>query len=322
MFETQVADIDSHSPNEPTRFFFESNPIKDKYQKNFFMNMIIQRFHDDKRIKYILLFPLYLLVFFVLVYFIPEKYYVDWVSCFRPAVWDILSLRTPYEGHGVYNPPWGFIPLIPLALFPPRVGAILLTLVTLFSILFIALRLGAKSYVAISLLLVPQIGFKAIVNPNIDFLAAFGLILPPQIGLFFLAIKPQIGIGVAIFWLVEAWKDGGWKKVVKVFAPVTIAFSLSIIIFGPYMQNSIHLTDHEEIPFSYPLWPYTIPVGLSLLALAISRREFHLSISSSQFLSPYVAFYTYPFALLGIVNYQLVYWSTYIGMWLVFIFLN
>ena len=284
--------------------------------------MFLQNIRENKRLKYLILFPVYILVIYLIWSYIPEKYYVDWVYGFRPAVWEMLNWQSPYNGHGVFNPPWTFILLLPLALFPPKVGALLLTILTFFSLLYIALRLGASPYIALSFLLIPQVAFKAITNPNIDFLAAFGFILPPQIGLFFLAIKPQIGIGVAIYWFFEAWWDGGWKKVIKVFAPISIALLISFLIFGPYFLQGIHLTDHEATLHSYPLWPYALPVGFALLSLAIKQREKNISITSSQFLSPYVATYTYPFALLGLVKYRLIYWSAYIGMWLVFILLR
>ena len=138
--------------------------------------------------------------------------------------------------------------------------------------------------IALSFLLVPQLAFKAISNPNIDFVAAFGFLIPPQIGLFFLAIKPQIGVGVALFWAVEAWREGGWKKVFWVFAPVTVAVMVSILIYGPYMLDASYLTDHG-ILHSYPIWPYAIPVGLTLLTIAIKQKKIDLSITSSQFLT-------------------------------------
>lgn len=282
----------------------------------------MKRIFSNKHLKVLALFPIYGLIITVLWRVIPESYYVDWIIAFRPAVWEMLSWRSPYNIQGVFNPPWTFIMLIPLALIPPKLGAILLSLITFFSLLFISLRLGASLPIAISFLVIPQIAFKAITNPNIGFLAAFGFILPPQIGLFFLAIKPQIGIAVAIYWLIEAWLSGGWREVVRVFAPITIALSIAVLIYGPFMLKATHLLDHESIRHAYPLWPYTLPAGFALLLLAIKKREKSLSITASPFVSPYVASYTYPFALLGLMNYPIYYYSSYIGMWLIYLILR
>lgn len=279
----------------------------------------LTRLTKNKYIKILFAFILYGSLFMILWRMYPEEYYVDWVFAFRPAVWELLSGQTPYTIPGVYNPPWTFVILIPLVLFPPKFGAILLTFITFFSLFFIALRLGRNIFLALSFILIPQLAFKTISNPNIDFLAAFGFILPPQIGLFFLAIKPQIGIAVAIFWLFDAWRLGRWKEVIRVFTPVTIALIISYLIFGPYPLKAIHLIDHEKIWYSYPLWPYTIPVGLTVLLLAIKRKEVNLSITASPFFSPYVASYSYPIALLGLVDYKIYYFTAYAGFLMIYI---
>lgn len=286
------------------------------------LKMGLTKLINHRYCKFILIIPLYAIIIFILWRTFPEEYYVDWIYAFRPAVWEILSWRSPYNVQGVYNPPWTFIPLIPLAILPPKWGGIILSLISLFALLFIAIRLGANRYVALSFLLIPQIAFKTISNPNIDFLAAIGFILPPQIGLFFLAMKPQIGIAVAIFWFIESWRDGGWKQVVRIFSPISIALLISIIMYGPYFVNAVHLTDYETIWYSYPLWPYTIPVGLSLLFYAVQKREISYSIIGSPFVSPYVASYTYPFLLLGLVNTPIIYLAAYIGFWLIDIILR
>ena len=265
---------------------------------------------------------LYIILIFLLWKFIPGHYYVDWIIGLRSATWKILSLRSPYTISGIYNPPWTFIPLIPLALLPPRLGAVLLSLLSFFSIIFIARKLGANLLQMVFFLAIPQFAFKAITNPNIDFLAAFGFILPPQIGLFFLAMKPQIGVAVAVFWLVESWRSGGWKKVLRVFAPVSIAFLLSFVIFGPYFMGAGYLVSSEEVWWDYKLWPFGIPIGFALLTLAVRKKIMGLSITASPFFSPYVASYSWPYALLGLFAYPIEYFVVYVGYWVVYLYMR
>jgi len=57
-------------------------------------------------------------------------------------------------------------------------------------------------------------------------------VLPPVVGLFFIAVKPQVGIAVAIFWFVEAARRGGGREVVKVFAPIAVALAAPLAVFG------------------------------------------------------------------------------------------
>src|SRR5690606_38971700 len=73
---------------------------------------------------------------------------------------------------------------------------------------------------------------------NIDWLPLVGFVLPPQIGLFFILIKPQMGLAVALFWLVEAWREGGLREVIRVFGPVGAALALSLALYGLWPLRS------------------------------------------------------------------------------------
>jgi len=144
---------------------------------------------------------------------------VDWHSVFRPAARRLLSGQSPYEVEGFFNAPWALLPLIPLALVPENIGRAMLALLNLVIFGHVARRMGAK-LLAISFLLVSPPVLHGILNGNLDWLVALGFVLPPQIGLFFIIIKPQVGIGVGLYWLVEAWRAGGWQRVLRTFRPV------------------------------------------------------------------------------------------------------
>lgn len=148
---------------------------------------------------------------------------------------------------------------------------------------------------------------------NVDWIAILGFLLPPQIGLFFVLLKPQIGLGVAIFWFVEAWRRGKIKEVVKVFAPVTLAYILSFIIFGFWPARYLEL---PESVWNTSMFPYSIAIGLVLLGLAIKNRSLNYSITASPLLSPYVAWYTWPVSILGLLPSQVSVWLAVAGLWL------
>jgi hypothetical protein len=59
---------------------------------------------------------------------------------------------------------------------------------------------------------------------NINAFVMLGFILPPQWGLFLVTLKPQIGGGISIYWLVDAWRKGRFKEVARVFLPVMSFF--------------------------------------------------------------------------------------------------
>jgi hypothetical protein len=240
----------------------------------------------------------------------------DWADYFLPATQSFIEARSPYDIPGVYNPPWAFLFLTPLVLLDPNLGAAILSVAMFFSLVYVSHRLGMRKWEILALTSLPPVFFINLTNPNLDWLAALGFILPPQIGLFFVLIKPQIGISISIYWLVESWRDGGWREAARVFGPVTIAFLLSVVIYGPYFIQSMQSRNLLTIEWNYSLWPYSIPIGLALLASAIRKREIYHAILAGPFLSPYVAIYTWPVAFLGLSNNKWVQRTVLLGFWL------
>jgi hypothetical protein len=230
---------------------------------------------------------------------------VDWQYGFRPAVFEFLAGRSPYkvtpaepgtpQSIGIFNAPWALIPLIPIALLPVKVGRAVLALASLISIGYVAYRLGAKP-VAIGLLLVSPPVMHGVLTGNLDWLAVLGFIMPPQVGLFFIAIKPQVGIAVAVFWLVEAWRKGGWRNSLKTFGPFTIVLAVSIILYGAWPLRFGQQAGLQ----SASLWPMSIPVGLALLAAALHKRKIEFAMAASPCLSPYLMMHSWVAALLAV----------------------
>lgn len=91
------------------------------------------------------------------------------------------------------------LPILPLALMPPDVGRAAFLLLSLAGFGYAAFKLGAK-------------------------------LLPA--GAFLVVVDPQIGSMVALFCLVESWRKGGWREVLRVFWPVSLALLLSFALFG------------------------------------------------------------------------------------------
>ena len=210
----------------------------------------------------------------------------------------MLSGQSPYAVASFYNPPWVLLPLIPIALLPERIGVVLLSMAYLGSFIFVARRLGAKPLTTLLLITFPNFVF-GLSFANIDWMVALGLILPPQIGLFLVLAKPQIGIALAIYWLVEAWRQDKIKTVVKVFAPVGVAFVISLLLYGLWPLRPQYFAANSS------LWPMSIPIGLVLLIGAIRNRKKGLAIVASPFLSPYVGVQSWSVSILGLLPYQI-----------------
>ena len=258
-----------------------------------------------------------------MVVFLPAG--VDWQYSFRPAVFELLAGHSPYhldrgiqgswDQYTFWNAPWALLPLIPLALLPVQLGRALLVVVTILSLAYVSRRLGAQP-LAIGLLLVSPPVMHGLLVGNIDWLAVLGFIMPPQIGLFFIAIKPQIGIAVAIFWLVEAWRKGGWREVLRIFWPITVALALSILIFGPW---PLRFETQAGVWWNASLWPMSIPVGLGLLAAALHKRKIEFAMAASPCLSPYLMMHSWVVVLLAVVSSLPETAAAVVGFWILIV---
>lgn len=223
---------------------------------------------------------------------------VDWQTAYRPAALELVSGRSPFGVDGYFNAPWALLPLIPFALLPENIGRAFTTALGLLAYGYVAKKLGAKPWAVLLLLLSPPV-LHSLLNGSIDWMAVSGFIMPPQIGLFFISVKPQVGLAVAVFWLVEAWREGRVKEVVRVFGPFILVLLASFAVFGLWptrFQREIGLW------WNASLWPASIPVGLALLTAAIRKRDVRYSMGASPCLSPYVLLHSWVGALLAVAD--------------------
>jgi hypothetical protein len=222
----------------------------------------------------------------------------DWFDTFDPAARGVFSGHLPYERIGYVYPPWAVVPLLPIVLFPPNIAHGLMFVVSLLILVYIMWRLRVPPLAAIAFLLSPTAVGALLVN-NIDPFIIAGILFPPVWGLFFLVIKPQIGVGVVIYYLVEAWKVGRFRQVFKTFTPVGIAYLASALLFPVWIERMIH---NPQNPWNRSLFPYAIPLGLFLLWLGIRKRNPYFALASAPFFAPYHSFYTYIVVQIGLMH--------------------
>lgn len=243
--------------------------------------------------------------------FFPLALSFDWTDFFWPAGRAVLQGKSPYTVEGFFNPPWAALFLSVFSIFPLKLSLAVMTTAALLALTYTAYKLGAKPAAIIVLLLSAPL-IQGIMHGNIDWLVVIGFVLPPQIGLFFISIKPQIGSAVALFWLVEAWRNGGWKEVLKVFGPFTLVLLLSFAVFGLWPLNFDSVNYHANAS----LWPQSIPIGLALMATALKKREIKYAIGASPFLAPYVMGASWIVVLLAIIASLPELIAAAIGIWI------
>ncbi|MGH2583058.1 MAG: hypothetical protein ACRDFQ_09215 [Anaerolineales bacterium] len=273
-----------------------------KWIRDFFRSFNAGPLQKPVSIGLLLIWAIGLLAYF----FIQDSRGSDWLVYFRPAARDLLELKNVYASspYPIPYPIWSLFPAIPFALLPNQIGYALLAFSTLFVMGLVALKRGAKPVSLALFVFMPQVLFMAGNGNYFEAFAAMGLILPPQIGLFFVLAKPQIGAAVAIFWLAEAWRDGGFRQAIRIFGPVTAAYVLMFLLYSPDIFTEItewSNTFGASQAHDANIWPYGAVLGLALLTYAIRKREFGPAILSSVCFAPYVGFYSWPIALLGLL---------------------
>lgn len=244
---------------------------------------------------------------------------IDWRETYRPATRAVFSGRNPYDADIAPNAPffaapWAAVILLPLALLPLELGRAGLFVVSLVAFGVTAQRLGASRVGMAAFLLSPPV-IHNLINANVEWIPLLGFVLPPQIGLFFIAVKPQTGFAVGIYWLFKAWREGGVREVVRVFGPVTAALLLSFALYGlwPFRFDNVLGIAQD---FNASLWPLSIPVGLTLIVAAIRQRRVELAMPASPCLSPYVLFHSWSAGLVALSGATVEMVTAVIGLWL------
>jgi len=275
--------------------------------------MKIGSFEITTKQKYIIAFILFLSLTAVFSLLLPSA--VDWSNYYRPATVALIKGQSPYTIDGFFNPPWVLIPMIPLLLLPVNIARAILALVMMVTLSFVARKMGANLVSIIALLLSPPV-IQLFIDGNIDWMVTLGFILPPQIGLFFVSIKPQVGIMVAVYWLFLSWRNGGYKEVIKVFGPFLVALLITLLIYGfsPFSRPQ-----HLGWSGNTSLWPVSIPIGLALLVHSIRKNNIKFSIAASPWLSPYVILHSWVGVLVALSSYTWEFLATVVGMWIVVI---
>jgi hypothetical protein len=211
----------------------------------------------------------------------------------------VLQGKSPYSVEIYYAAPWAAWLLIPIAILPTIWGKISVFLLSLAAYIFTAYRLGAKP-LAIILFLGSSPVIGCLFNGNIEWMPLLGAVLPPQIGLIFLAVKPQIGAGLALYWLITIGREQGIRKMTQTFAPVAILLLVSFGFYGFWPLRFSQAVAWN--PHNSSLFPYGVGLGLILLFEALRTREPKTALASGPFLSPYVLLFTWAATLTALLH--------------------
>lgn len=250
--------------------------------------------------KLVLLSILIVATFPFLYLYLPSG--LDWHNAYRPAALSVLRGESPYGmsefGQAFYNPPWALIPFLPFAMMPYQVGRVGVFIMGLAGFTIVAYKLKAPP-ISLLIFLTSAAVIGCLNNGNLDWLPMLSFILPARWGLILAAIKPQIGIGVGIYWLFESYREGGILAVFKTFAPVSFLLFLSFGLYGFWFLEFSRLENNLN---NMSLFPYSIPVGLYLIWASIRGRDIRPAMASSPLLAPYVTQFSYAAVLASLLQ--------------------
>jgi hypothetical protein len=262
-----------------------------------------------------------LLVLCVVIFFVVKAqnpFAVDWHFSYRPAALAMAQGKSPFTEVKLFvTAPWSLIPIIPFALLPEDIGRSLWFVVSLGMFAFVGYKLGAKPVAVLAFLLSAPIA-NCIQVGNIEWMVLLGYILPPQIGLIFLAMKPQSTFIAILYFIVEAWHKEGFKGALRVVWPVTLIGVLSLLIYGLWPLKA-QISFATAGIFNISIWPQGIPIGLLLALRAFRDRKREPAMMASAFLSPYTILLSWSSAVAAFAASTVEMVTVCIGSWIFWI---
>ncbi len=231
------------------------------------------------------------------------------VRLLYPAGQAVLKLQDPYlAAPGFYSPPWMLLLITPLSLLPLQVGYILWTILGMAAYWLAFRRLG-MDWLSSFLLLFSPLAVGNLIFGNFDWLILLGSTLPPVLGIWFLALKPQLGIVLAGLWSWLAIKRG-WRALLVFGLPIAVVTLASFVL-------GYHLPRADQMSWSADVWPWGIPIGGLLAYFASRRQDPLLALAAAPFLSPYVVWHSWIVALLPLHRRR---WTLLIGIFASWLF--
>lgn len=216
---------------------------------------------------------------------------VDYLYFFEPA----LHAKNPYAVAGFYNPFWIFAPLWVVEFFGEYKMPVWLVLnLCGFVYTFVKLKLPLWSILPF---LIFSGAFMAMYVGNVEGLVALGLVVPAPLGIVLLMMKPQIGMAVTAYYVLEALIYSGWRKAALILVPVLVLFAVSFGVYGAWFLKSVEVIRGGYNTIFY--FPVGVPMGIALIVAGVARRNVGYALMAIPFTTPYMIFHTWAFPFLG-----------------------
>lgn len=213
---------------------------------------------------------------------------LDWNALFLPLTQAFLHGQNPFDLQRGLFVPWALVFTVPFALLPQKLGVFFLFVFTAISYVYIARRLGAKELALVAFLFSPAVSTELLIL-NVDIFVFWGFVLPPPVAIPLLLIKPQVGGIYVIYLAIEAWREGGLRKLSLTLVPTLLVVVLSFAIFGNWIAAQYSAATVAPKQFwNTSLFPYSLVIGVPLAVLALWRRGKRAAMAATALCSPYI----------------------------------
>lgn len=243
---------------------------------------------------------------------------IDWLNNFRPAALAVLQGESPYTIPGYYNPPWTVLPLIPVAMLPLAWSRAVWFLVSLAGFALLVRRLTDQP-ISILLFLTSAPVFHCLYYGNIDWIAMLSLVTPAPLALVLASVKPQVGIGVIVYLLVESWRVGGPRGVARAVLPLMLLLGASFLVYGFWPH---HIQELGAAFWSISPFPWLVPVGVLLLGWSVHKMEIRSGLAAGLCFAPYFALSSLSTLLVPLLERPKVLATAWAITWLGFILIR
>lgn len=237
---------------------------------------------------------------------------LDWHDTYRPAALAVVAGESPYSVEIYYAAPWAAWILAPFALLPYWVGRLVTFLVGLWGFAFVAWRAGATRFTLILFLCSAGV-IGCLNNGNIEWMPLLGIVCPPWLGLILASVKPQVGIGLGLYWLIDIWRNKGWPAAALTFAPVTALLIISFLLYGlwplRFNQTLAWSVDNTALGLQ------SLFIGAVLLVRSVRIQDDRMALAAGPFLSPYVLQFSWSACLIGLLSHPWELLAAVIFLW-------
>jgi hypothetical protein len=208
-------------------------------------------------------------------------------------------LGDPYALPGLKNPPWALLPLIPFS-FLSLPLATLIQMLIYFGLLAAVITRFGGGLGAVALTLTSPLALDAAINLNIDWLVAFGLLVPRPWSAPLLLLKPQNALGYLLSF--------GRRDLVRWVLVALVTVLLSLLLWGAWPLAMLEASRRYSVAWQINLAPQSVigvplalVIGLALAFTAYRRRDPVIGILSGLFFVPYIGSYSLllPFGLVA-----------------------